>query len=217
MTGTVHLSGDVSARLVPRGNILRELTGPVTMKLRDGVIHERMNLLLAIAAASDTFNPFRSREVLPYDEIDGLLALERGFVRGESLSLVGPAARLVANGRVDVVDAPYALEAVVGVYFFKSIDTVISKVPLVNRLLLGKDDNLLAAWFALTGPWADPSARLLPQTLFTSGPMGIVTEGVPGFVRSGVETLARLLDGGAAADERAREAARRPAERGARP
>lgn len=219
MTGTVHLSGDVSARLVPRGNILRELTGPVTMKLRDGVIHERMNLLLAIAAASDTFNPFRSRDVLPYDEIDGLLALERGFVRGESLSLVGPAARLVANGRVDVVDAPYALEAVVGVYFFKTIDTVISKVPLVNRLLLGKDDNLLAAWFALTGPWADPSARLLPQTLFTSGPMGIVTEGVPGFVRSGVETLARLLDGGAAADERAREAARRPRapEREARP
>jgi hypothetical protein len=223
MTGTVHLSGDLSAKLIPRGNILRELTGPVTMRLRDGEINQRMNLLLAIAAASDTFNPFRSREVLPYDEIDGELALERGFVRGESLSLVGPAARLVANGRVNVVDAPYPVEAVVGVYFFKTLDTVISKVPLVNRLLLGKDDNLVAAWFALTGPWLDPEARVLPQTLLTSGPMGIVTEGVPGFVRSGVETLARLLGSEPGdlpeGEPGAREAARRPprAEAGARP
>jgi hypothetical protein len=196
MTGTAHLSGDLSAKLIPRGNILRELTGPLSLKLRDGEINQRMNLLLAIAAASDTFNPFRSRETLPYDEIDGALALERGFVRAESLSLVGPAVRLVANGRVDVVDPPYRVEAVAGVFFFKTLDTVISKVPLVNRLLLGKDDNLWAAWFALTGPWADPEARVLPQTLLTSGPVGIVTEGVPGFVRSGIETLTRLLGGG---------------------
>ncbi|MEB2346749.1 MAG: AsmA-like C-terminal domain-containing protein [Deltaproteobacteria bacterium] len=193
MTGTAHLSGDLSAKLIPRENILRELVGPVSAKLRDGEINQRMNLLLAIAAASDTFNPFRSRKVLPYDEIDGAFAFERGFVRGESISLVGPAARLVGNGRVNVLDAPYPVEAVVGVYFFKSLDAVISRVPLVNRLLLGKDDNLLAAWFALTGPWLDPQARLLPKTLLASGPMGIVTEGVPGFVRSGVETLARLL------------------------
>lgn len=208
MTGTAHLSGDVSAKLIPRGNILQELTGPVTMKLRDGEINQRMNLMLAIAAASDTFNPFRSRAVLPYDELDGELALDRGWVRGDSVSLVGPAARLVGNGRVNVIEAPYPVEAVVGVYFFKTLDTVISKVPLVNRLLLGKDDNLLAAWFALTGPWLDPQARVLPQTLLTSGPMGIVTEGVPGFVRSGVETLARLLGG--QPEPGAREAARRP-------
>jgi len=221
MTGTAHLSGDLSARLIPRGNILTELTGPLTMKLRDGEINQRMNLLLAIAAASDTFNPFRSRDVLPYEEIDGALALDRGFVRAESLSLVGPAVRLVANGRVNIVEAPYRVEAVAGVYFFKTLDAVISKVPLVNRLLLGKDDNLWAAWFALTGPWADPEARLLPQTLLTSGPMGIVTEGVPGFVRSGVETLVRLLGGGSGGggepEAGPREAARRPSGPGARP
>jgi len=222
MTGTAHLSGDPSARLIPRGDILEELTGPVTLKLRDGEINQRMNLLLAIAAASDTFNPFRSRETLPYHEIDGALALERGFVRAESLSLEGPAVRLVANGRVNVIEAPYEVQAVAGVFFFKTLDAVISRVPLVNRLLLGKDDNLWAAWFALTGPWVDPEARVLPQTLLTSGPVGIVTEGVPGFVRSGIETLTRLLGGGAPLEPREpvpapREAARRPQGPGARP
>ncbi len=196
MTGTVHLSGDVDAKLIPRANILRELTGPVTLELRDGEIRKRMNLLLALAAASDTFNPFRSREVLPYDEIDGELVLDRGTVRTESLSLVGPAARLVATGDVDVVDAPNEVNAVVGVFFFKTLDTVIGAVPLVNRILLGNDENLMAAYFALSGPWKQPSARILPATLLTSGPMGIVTEGLPGFVRSGIGTLRRLLGGG---------------------
>lgn len=216
MTGTAHLSGDLSARLIPRENILRELTGPLTLKLRDGEINQRMNLLLAIAAASDTFNPFRSRKVLPYEEVDGALAFDRGVLRAEALSLVGPAVRLVASGGVNVIEAPYELEAVAGVFFFRTLDAVISRVPLVNRLLLGKDDNLLAAWFALTGPWVDPEARVLPQTLLTSGPMGIVTEGVPGFVRSGVETLVRLLGGGGTPAEPRRADRRQHAGPGAR-
>ena len=196
MTGTVHLSGEVSARLIPRQNILLELTGPVTLALRDGEIRKRMNLLLALAAASDTFNLFRSREVLPYEEIDGTGVLDRGIVRAETLSLVGPAARLVATGDVDIVHAPNPVNAVVGVFFFKTLDTVIGAVPLVNRILLGKDENLMAAYFAVSGPWKQPSARILPSTLLTSGPVGIVTDGLPGFVRSGVGTLWRLLGGG---------------------
>jgi hypothetical protein len=197
MTGTVYLSGEVSAKLIPRENLLRELTGPVTITLRDGEIRKRMNLLLALAAASDTFNLFRSREVLPYDEIEGEGVLDRGTVRAEALSLVGPAARLVATGDVDIVDAPNPVNAVVGVFFFKTLDTVIGAVPLVNRILLGKDENLMAAYFALSGPWKQPSARILPSTLLTSGPVGIVTDGLPGFVRSGIGTLWRLLGGGA--------------------
>jgi hypothetical protein len=113
------------------------------------------------------------------------------------MSLTGPAVRLVATGSVDAVESPYALEAVLGVFFFRSLDTVISKVPLVNRLLLGSDENLMAAYFALSGPWADPRARVIPvKTLLTTGPAGIVTEGLPAFVRSGLSTLERLLGGG---------------------
>jgi hypothetical protein len=198
----VHLSGEVSANLIPRTNILRELTGPVTLELRDGEIRKRMNLLLALAAASDTFNPFRSRDVLPYEAIDGELVLDRGTVRAESLSLVGSAARLVATGDVNVVDAPNEVNAVVGVFFFKTLDAVIGFVPLVNRIVLGKDDNLMAAYFAVSGPWKGPSARILPSALLTTGPVGIVTQGLPDFVRSGVGTLRRLLGGDDASDDR---------------
>lgn len=200
MTGTAHLSGDISAKLIPLANVVRELTGPVAVTLRDGEIRKRMNLLLALAAASDTFNPFRSREVLPYDLIEGGVTLDRGTVRANSLSLVGPAARLVATGDVNVVDAPNQVNAVVGVFFFKTLDTVLSKVPLLNQILLGKDENLMAAYFALNGPWKDPTARILPSTLLTSGPIGIVTDGLPGFVRSGIGTLRRLLGGEPAED-----------------
>jgi hypothetical protein len=127
------------------------------------------------------------------------------------MSLLGPAARLVGTGSVDAIHPPHELEAVVGLFFFRTLDTVISKMPLVNLLLLGSDDNLVAAYFALTGPWAEPRARVIPtRTLLTTGPAGIVTDGLPTFVRSGLSTLARLLGVGEKAEPPASEGAVTP-------
>jgi hypothetical protein len=215
MTGTAVLSGDLEGHLRANEKELASLRGPITMKLRDGEIRKRMNLLFAIAAASDTFNPFRSRDVLPYEALEGELAFDHGTVRADSLSLTGPAVRLVATGSVNLLEADYPVEAVVGLFFFKTLDTVIGKVPIVNRILLGKDENLMAAYFALNGPWVNPQARVLPQTLLTSGPLGIVTDGLPGFVRSGLSTLQRLVGGGGPPEENARAEAGR--DRNARP
>jgi hypothetical protein len=193
MTGTADLKGTLRGRLVAGVNVMVDMTGPIEGKLTDGEIHKHMNLLLAIAAASDTLNPFRSRETLPYDTIEGKVQLDHGTIRADSLSLTGPAVRLVATGSVNALDPPNAVQAVVGVFFFRTLDTVISKVPLVNKLLLGNDKNFVAAYVSLEGPWGDPKARILPSTLLTSGPAGIVTEGVPAFVRSGISTLQHLL------------------------
>src|SRR5690606_14324469 len=172
--------------------------GPVEVRLRDGEIRRRMPLLLAIAAASDTLNPFRSRETLPYEAIEGRVQLDHGTLRTEDLPLTGPAVRMVATGSVDAVSHPHPVEAVVGLFFFRTIDAVISRVPIVNRLILGRDDNLVAAYFAVSGPWSEARADVIPVRSILS-PASIVTEGVPGFVRSGLATLERLLGGQAPA------------------
>jgi len=192
MTGTADLSGHITGRLAAGLPPIAGLDGPVDVRLHDGQIHRRLNLMLAIAAASDTLNPFRSRDTIPYDEIDGKVRFDHGTLRTESLSLTGSAVRMVATGSVDVLHPPHELQVVVGLFFFKTLDTVISYVPLVNRLILGNDDNLVAAYFALTGPWASPMARVIPVKSILS-PASIVTEGLPGFVRSGFSTLQRLL------------------------
>ena len=70
---------------------------------------------------------------------------------------------------------------------------MIGVVPLLNRLLLGPDDNLISTYFAVTGPWADPRAMIVPIKSIASGPGSFVLEGVPSFVRGSLVTLERLL------------------------
>ena len=100
--------------------------------------------------------------------------------------------RMVATGAVEL-EQPFPLEAVVGLFFFRGIDKVIGGVPILNTLLLGSDENLVPAYFSLEGPWGDPKARLIPMKSFLAGPASIVVEGVPTFVRGGLDRLGRLF------------------------
>jgi len=59
--------------------------------------------------------------------------------------------------------------------------------------LLGADDNLVSTYFAISGPWGDPRARIIPSKSIASGPGSFVLEGFPAFVRGGLSTLERIF------------------------
>jgi AsmA-like C-terminal region len=192
-TGELVLGANLHGQLRPRLPILAGLEGPVSAHSRDGEIRERLPFTLAIAAASETFNPFRSNKVLPYWGIDGEFRLDFGTLRSDSVSFYGPTERMVGTGAVDLIDPAHRLEAVVGVFFFRTLDVVIGKLPILNTFLLGPDDNLLSAYFSLEGPWADPEARLVTSKTLAQGPASFMVQGVPTFVRSGLSQLRRLF------------------------
>jgi hypothetical protein len=68
-------------------------------------------------------------------------------------------------------------------------------VPLLNRVLLGEDKNLINAYFALSGPFGEPQARLIPVKTLSSGPASFMLEGFPAFVRGGLSRLRAMLPG----------------------
>jgi hypothetical protein len=84
----------------------------------------------------------------------------------------------------------------VALFFFRNLDSLISKVPLLNRVLLGEDKNLINAYFALSGPFGGPEARLIPVKTLSSGPASFMLEGFPAFVRGGLSRLRSVLPGG---------------------
>jgi hypothetical protein len=94
---------------------------------------------------------------------------------------------------VNVVERPHLVEAVIGIFYFRALDRVIGVFPLLNRMLLGPDDNLVSTYFAVSGPWADPSASIIPSKSIASGPGSFVLEGLPAFVRGGISTLERIF------------------------
>ncbi len=44
-------------------------------------------------------------------------------------------------------------------------------------MLLGSDNSLMAAYFELTGPWAQPEAKLVPLRSLATSPPGLVIGG----------------------------------------
>lgn len=191
--GTAEIDTELDGVLIAHRNLLRDASGPVAVRLRDGEILKRMNVLFSIAQASDTLNPFRSRETIPYDRIDAPLQFGGGYASTDGLSLQGDALRLVGTGRVNLVDDPHEVQAVIGIFYFRALDRVIGVFPLLNRMLLGPDENLVSTYFAVAGPWSDPRASIIPSKSIASGPGSFMLEGFPSFVRGGLATLERLF------------------------
>ena len=111
------------------------------------------------------------------------------------ISLLRYATSLVvrwASGAGAVVD-PYAVEGVIGLFFFPGLDSMIDRVPILNRVILGRNNNLVGAYFSITGRWGQPEARLIPIQTLATGPTGFLTEGLPSFVMGGIRRIQSVL------------------------
>jgi hypothetical protein len=193
-TGDVVLDGQFHGELRPGRRVLAGMEGRLQVSARDGAILKRLPVLLAMAKATDTFNPFGSRNEMRYSEIDASLRLERGMVYAEELRINGSDLRLLATGHVDALDPRHPVQAVVGIFFFKALDRVIGVVPVLSDLILGEDHNLMGAYVEVTGAWADPEASLVPLKTVASGPASFAMEGVPRFVRKAIIAIQAALE-----------------------
>ena len=192
LSGTLYGGGAISGQLRPGLNPLGDAKGLLALHARDGNVQRKIPIMLAIALASDRFNPFGSREELPYDAIDAVARVEQGQLVFDSLQLHAETLRMGATGQGGAVE-PYALEGVVGLFFFPGLDSLIDKVPILNRVILGRNGNLVGAYFTITGRWGEPEASLIPIQSIATGPAGFLTEGLPGFVLGGIKRIQSVL------------------------
>jgi hypothetical protein len=192
LAGTLHGAASLTGHLQPGLNPLADARGLIAMHARDGTINEKIPVMLAIAIASDEFNPFGDRDELPYEAIDSLARIEGGKVVFEMLQLHAPTVRMGASATGDVVD-PYTIEGVIGLFFFPGLDSMIDRVPILNRVILGPNNNLVGAYFSITGRWGQPQARLIPIQTLATGPTGFLTEGLPSFVMGGIRRIQSVL------------------------
>ena len=50
----------------------------------------------------------------------------------------------------------------------------------------------MAAYFDLSGPWADPNATLVPLRSLATGPASLVFEGLPFLVRKSLQAIGAI-------------------------
>ncbi len=190
--GSLYGAGAISGQLRPGLNPLGDAKGLLALHARDGEINRKIPIMLALALASDRFNPFGAREQLPYDAIDAVARVKNGRLVFDNLQLHGETVRMGATGKGGVVE-PYALQGVVGMFFFPGLDSLIDRVPILNRVILGRNGNFVGAYFAITGAWGEPEASLIPIQSFATGPAGFLTEGLPGFVLGGIKRIQSVI------------------------
>jgi hypothetical protein len=188
LVGVAHLQGGVR----PGSAALSDARGAFSLHARDGVIRQRFRLLLAVAMASETLNPFRERGTIRYRAMDAEGRVEDGHFVLDTFSIDGPALRVAASGRIATTDA-HQTELAMGLFFFRTLDSVIGRVPVLNRIVLGKDSNLIGAYVSLTGPWYEMHARVIPGETLMKGPAGFVFEGLPSFVLGSLRRVQALL------------------------
>ncbi len=157
-----------------------------------GRSNKELPVFVAIAVASDRFDPFRYRDEIPYTAIDLVGRFGAGQLHSEYLSLDAPSLGMLVSGQVGLVP-PNDVEAVLGLFFFPTLDSLINRVPVLNRVILGRDENLMGAYFAMTGNWKKPKAQLIPVKSFAEGPAHFMLEG-PDFIWSGLRRLESLLN-----------------------
>ena len=191
LSGRAHLSSWLQAG----HSVLADAAGDYALRAEDGVLRQRFRLLLAIAMASETLNPFRERGTIRYRTMEGSGRFAGGDFVVDSFTIDGPALRVAASGRIGATGA-HATELVLGMFFFRTLDSVISQVPLLNRVLLGKEGNLVGAYAAVTGPWDALQASIIPTRTLMKGPVSFVFEGLPAFVRGSLHRVQSMLPTG---------------------
>ncbi|MEE9607289.1 MAG: AsmA-like C-terminal domain-containing protein, partial [Myxococcota bacterium] len=193
VTGRVALKGGAAGFLRPGHPLLADLSGLVELDARDGRIRREIPPFVAIALASDAFNPFAARDSVRYERVESILEITDGRLHTESLTLDGPDLRVFASGSVELVREPREIDVDVALFLFRQLDRALDKIPILNLLLLGADENLVAAYFELSGPWEKPDAKLVPLRTFGAGPAGLVLRGVPQLVLEGIRKLEGLF------------------------
>ncbi len=108
-----------------------------------------------------------SRLVLEGDIKGNLLKLDKFVVKGSGLNIFG-------RGTVDI--NTFEGDLILLVAPLKTIDTIISKVPLVGRVIGGKNNAVLTIPVGVKGNLSDPKVVLLPPEAVGSALIGLVTD-----------------------------------------
>jgi len=192
INGTADLAGSFDGTLVPDTSIYAGLQGLLHVSATDGVIRKKAPPVAAISEASKKLEDFDASEVIPYRALDTVIEFDDGRLHTDAFSMQGPELGVFASGGVELLSHDKPMEGKVALFLFPKLDRVLGKIPILSQILLGTDENLVAAYYEVSGPWGHPEVKpiLLPGS---AGPASMVLQGVPLFVKRGFKALGSLI------------------------
>jgi hypothetical protein len=189
ITGTGAAKGTIEGRLSPERAFVQDADIDLHVSVRDGTLGNTPRTVTLARLASPLGWMGLFGRALPFDTVTLGVQIEGGRFHTDDFALDGPELRLLAAGEIDLLSEELETDMLVALLFFDTVDSVVEKVPVVGRWVLGKDRSLVAAYFRLHGPWDDPDGTYVPPgTLRTA-------TGWAGKLLGGVKRIRDLLVG----------------------
>lgn len=171
MDGTFSLGGTLTADSF-EGGLLKSLHGELEFTALRGRIY-RFELLSKIFAMLNLTEVYRGqlpdtlKEGCPYDTIKAGATLREGKLKLHESVVDGPCVRMVWKGEIDLNSNK--IDATVLVSPLKTVDTIISHVPLIGGILGG---SLVSIPVGIGGAFSDPDVLPLAPSAVGSELVG---------------------------------------------
>ncbi len=192
LRGDFYLQGRAGAEFLPTS------LGNFSLEIRNGVLRKfkflaKVFSLLNVSQILALKLPDMDEEGMPFDRLAGTFLLKEGVLSSEDLFIEGNAMNLSLVGQFNLIQQ--RLDAVMGVKPLRTVDKIITKIPLAGWLLAGEEKALITAHFSITGPTSDPDVLPVPINSISEKALGIFKRvlGLPGKV---VGDVNEVLQGG---------------------
>ncbi len=169
-----RLSGDFYLEGIAGKQFLPTSLGAFSMQIDDG----RLYKLTGLAKVLHILNlyPLLTENVkgkgLPYKTITFNADLNRGILATEDFLLHGDIMNLSMAGNYDLINSTVNFD--MAAMPLRTVDSLISHIPIAGWLLTGKQKALVVAHFNMTGSADDPDIESVPLESVTTPVLGIL-------------------------------------------
>jgi uncharacterized protein YhdP len=129
--------------------------------------------------------PELTGEGLPYNAITGDIDIDEGIAKTENLLVDSDAVKITIIGQADI--ARETLDVTMGLCPLGAVDTIVSRVPVVGRILAGEDDSVIAYYVEVKGDFSNPRVKHIP--------LKSMERGLIGMIRRALETPIHVIPG----------------------
>jgi hypothetical protein len=183
-----NLRGDFYLEGNPKNGFWKQARGGIALQVRDGVLNKFSALskvfsLLNVSQLLSFKLPDLQTEGMPFSLLEGSMRITEGSMHTHDLKITSEAMNLSLIGSQGLTDD--TLDFTLGVMPLRTVDKVISSIPIAGWLLAGEDKALVTAYFKIEGKSQNPQVSAIP--------IGSLSESIFGIFKRTLKLPGKLL------------------------
>ena len=158
-------------------DLISSLTGSINVMIEEGVLkksHAFIKVMdfLSLRGFFVKRPPGLSKGGLYFESIGGNIDLEEGVAKTDDITMQSPVFNAVVWGEANL--RTEKVNAELGIQPLGTVDSLVSKLPIVGYLLTGDKEALYVDYFKVEGPLSDPDVRYIPLKSLGNSTVGFV-------------------------------------------